>query len=428
MAVQLFLSCVSDEFGVYRDALRGALTRPNVEVKIQEDFKALGGDTLMKLEAYIKRCEAVVHIVGDMTGSAPEDFGVQALLARHPDMKTRLPPLGAAIDAGAAVSYTQWEAWLALYYAKDLIIAAPLREAKFAATNTAKSPQAEHLDRLRALGRYPEVRFANADNLVAQIFASAVIDALVKAAAMLAHQPRDLPFASLGNLFKGREAALDDLRAALTSGKGAAVTGRALHGLGGIGKTRLAIEYALRHEADYSALLFVRADDPATMNAGLAALTSAEVLDLPEKEAKEDQAKVEAAFRWLEAHPTWLMILDNVDDDEAVKAVAELMARLKGGQVIVTARASNFPGSIRKLSLDALDEDAATEFLLERTRDDRAAAPDDVTQARELAHELGGLALGLEQKNARRSSKRQLSGVSFSTDAAQVAARPTSWS
>ena len=50
MAVQLFLSCVSDEFGGYRDALRGALTRPNVEVKIQEDFKALGGDTLIKLE------------------------------------------------------------------------------------------------------------------------------------------------------------------------------------------------------------------------------------------------------------------------------------------------------------------------------------------------------------------------------------------
>ena len=78
MAVQLFLSCVSDEFGPYRDALRGALTRPNVEVKIQEDFKALGGDTLMKLEAYIKRCEAVVHIVGDMTGSPPKDFGLQA--------------------------------------------------------------------------------------------------------------------------------------------------------------------------------------------------------------------------------------------------------------------------------------------------------------------------------------------------------------
>jgi hypothetical protein len=105
-------------------------------------------------------------------------------------------------------------------------------------------------------------------------------------------------------------------------------------------------------------------------------------------------------LRWLEAHPTWLIILDNVDDNEAVKAVTELMARLKGGHVIVTARASNFPASIRKLSLDALDEDSATEFLLERTRDDRAPAGDDEAQAREIAHELGGLALGLEQAGA----------------------------
>ena len=44
--VKLFLSCVSDEFGAYRESLRHALTRPNVEIKIQEDFKSLGGDTL----------------------------------------------------------------------------------------------------------------------------------------------------------------------------------------------------------------------------------------------------------------------------------------------------------------------------------------------------------------------------------------------
>src|SRR5271154_4870904 len=125
MAVQLFLSCVSDEFGADRDVLRRALTRPNVEVKIQEDFKALGGDTLMKLEAYIRRCEAVVHIVGDMTGSAATDFGLEELLERHPGLKTRLPPLGAALDAGAPISYTQWESWLTLYYRKDLVIAAP---------------------------------------------------------------------------------------------------------------------------------------------------------------------------------------------------------------------------------------------------------------------------------------------------------------
>ncbi len=53
--VKLFLSCVSDEFGDYRDELRRALTRPNVEIKIQEDFQALGGDTLAMLEEYVAK-------------------------------------------------------------------------------------------------------------------------------------------------------------------------------------------------------------------------------------------------------------------------------------------------------------------------------------------------------------------------------------
>ncbi len=408
MAVQLFLSCVSDEFGAYRDTLRDALTRPNVEVKIQEDFKALGGDTLMKLEAYIKRCEAVVHIVGDMTGSAPEDFGPQALLSRHPDMKTKLPSLGTAIDASAAIPYTQWEAWLALYYGKDLIIAAPgpnfARDLRltpnFAPTAQCMAAQAAHLERLRALGRYPEVKFANADNLVAQIFGSAVIDALVKAAARLTHQPRNLPFASLGSLFMGRDKPLDDLRAALVGGKGAEVTGRALYGLGGIGKTRLAIEYAHWRETEYSMLLFVRAKDRATLHASLAALAGPQVLNLPEKEAPQDAVKIEAVLKQLDDNPTWLMILDNADDDEAVEAVSDLMARLKGGHVIVTARASNFQASLPTLELDVLENGAAVEFLLQRTRGKRAVAANDEAQARELAHELGGLALGLEQAGA----------------------------
>jgi hypothetical protein len=54
--VNLFLSCVSDEFGDYRDALRKALTRTNVEIKIQEDFKSRGGDTLAMLEDYLEDC------------------------------------------------------------------------------------------------------------------------------------------------------------------------------------------------------------------------------------------------------------------------------------------------------------------------------------------------------------------------------------
>src|ERR1700723_87164 len=91
--------------------------------------------------------------------------------------------------------------------------------------------------------------------------------------------------------------------------KGAGVLVRALHGLGGIGKSRLAVEYAWKHEAEYSALLFVRAESAAALNANLAALVGAFLLDLPEKGAREDAAKIEAVLRWLEASPTWLLIL-----------------------------------------------------------------------------------------------------------------------
>ncbi len=408
--VKLFLSCVSDEFGDYREALRKALTLPNVEVKIQEDFKPQGGDTLRMLEEYIEKCEAVVHFVGDMAGSTPAATGVDDLLGRRPGLEARFAEKGLGRDALKTLSYTQWEAWLAIGFDKDLLIVEPaagvVRGPNCAPTDASRAAQAQHLKRLRAINRYPGPAFTSADNLIAQIFGSAVIKALVKAAGMPARQPRNLPFASLGSLFVGREAALDDLRAALTADKGVAVAGRALHGLGGVGKTRLAIEYAWRHAHDHSALLFVRAEDAAALSANLAALAGAEVLDLPEKETREDATKIEAVLRWLEAHPTWLLILDNVDDENAVSAVTKLMPRLKGGHVIVTARAANFPASMRKLELDVLAEDAATRFLLERTADDRETATNDEAQARALARELGGLALGLEQAGAYIAAER----------------------
>jgi hypothetical protein len=42
LSVKIFLSAVSDEFSAYRDLLRSDLTRHNVEVKVQEDFKDYG--------------------------------------------------------------------------------------------------------------------------------------------------------------------------------------------------------------------------------------------------------------------------------------------------------------------------------------------------------------------------------------------------
>ena len=104
MSVQIFLSTVSGEFHRYRDLLRADLTRHNVEVKVQEDFKDLGGETLDKLDVYIADCDAVVHLVGDMTGAYPGELGSSALLAKYPDLPTKLPPLSGTLKDRADVS------------------------------------------------------------------------------------------------------------------------------------------------------------------------------------------------------------------------------------------------------------------------------------------------------------------------------------
>src|SRR4029077_12501734 len=123
MSIGVFLSTVSDEFRLYRDQLHSDLTRHNVEVKVQEDFKDLGGDTLAKLDCYIAHCDAVVHLIGEMCGSTPGEREQRALLREHPDLVDQFPALGDALRENLVISYTQWEAWLALYHGKLLLTA-----------------------------------------------------------------------------------------------------------------------------------------------------------------------------------------------------------------------------------------------------------------------------------------------------------------
>ena len=196
MSVKVFLSTVSDEFRVYRDQLRTDLTRHNVEVKVQEDFKDLGGDTLDKLDVYIAHCDAVVHLVGDMTGSAPSKQDICALLAKYPDIRDKLAPLGEALSNGVGVSYTQWEAWLALYHGKRLLIAkaedGAARGPKYVPTAASRTAQAAHLTRLNTMKRYPGCTFTSPDDLAKHIAYTAILDLLVKAYAEEAARTRNV--------------------------------------------------------------------------------------------------------------------------------------------------------------------------------------------------------------------------------------------
>jgi hypothetical protein len=77
------------------------------------------------LEDYIEQCEAVVHFVGDMSGSTPPKSSVEDLLARRPDLQEKLEGMGVTRETIAILTYTQFEAWLAIGFDKDLLIVAP---------------------------------------------------------------------------------------------------------------------------------------------------------------------------------------------------------------------------------------------------------------------------------------------------------------
>jgi tetratricopeptide (TPR) repeat protein len=215
-------------------------------------------------------------------------------------------------------------------------------------------------------------------------------------------KPLNLPYPSLGMLFKGREEFLKQIHEGFKRDptRTQAITARhAIHGLGGIGKTRAAIEYAWRFAGDYTALLFVTAETPSDFRAKVAALCST----LRTADGVTDEtARFDSAVGWLddEKHSGWLLIVDNVDTPEAAKEVEKHVAPLKGGNILITGRLNEWPPFINAHGMEVLSPDAATEFLLARTADKREARADDPAQARELARELDGLALALEQAAA----------------------------
>lgn len=90
-SVRLSLSTVSAEFLSYRERLRHLLTRPYVDVKVQKDFIATGDEILEMLDTYVQCCDAVIHLVGDITGAMAKPQSVAAIAARYPDLARQLP-------------------------------------------------------------------------------------------------------------------------------------------------------------------------------------------------------------------------------------------------------------------------------------------------------------------------------------------------
>jgi tetratricopeptide (TPR) repeat protein len=198
--------------------------------------------------------------------------------------------------------------------------------------------------------------------------------------------------------FTGRDDVLKTLRDKLLQSSTAALTQpQAISGLGGIGKTQTAVEYAYRHRNDYRAVFWVRADSTLELSRGFVAIAKA--LDLPQANTQDEEAAVQAAMRWLNTQTHWLLIFDNADEPELLQAFCPQNAE---GHVLVTSRAQDFQdlGIVKPVEIKVLLPKEALAFLLERTgrsADDNSAEHRAVQQ---LAEELGYLPLALEQAAA----------------------------
>jgi len=216
--------------------------------------------------------------------------------------------------------------------------------------------------------------------------------------AISANKPRhNLPF-SPNPFFTGRETILKDLHQALSTKTAAALPQpQAVHGLGGVGKTQLAVEYAWRHLQDYHAVLWAGAASPSELQANLARL--AEVLTLPQSDAREQEVKVRAIRNWLQTSDRWLLILDNADTSEAVEAVQSALPVGLNGHVIVTSRRTNWGVAFGDLEVNVLPIPVATDLLLKRAAKSGFNAGTS-SNAAAVARELDGLPLALEQAGA----------------------------
>jgi tetratricopeptide (TPR) repeat protein len=190
------------------------------------------------------------------------------------------------------------------------------------------------------------------------------------------------------NNFTGREGLLKELHDALNSGKPAALT-QALHGLGGVGKTQTAVEYANRHAKDYSLVWWIRSETSEKLAADYALL--AEQLNLKEKTEREQKIIVQAVRNALARRAEWLLIFDNAERPDDIR---DYLPQGSGGHVLVTSVNPAFGSVAHPLRVKAMEPDEAVEFLLKRTpQTDKKAAQD-------LAKELGYLPLALEHAAA----------------------------
>jgi tetratricopeptide (TPR) repeat protein len=184
--------------------------------------------------------------------------------------------------------------------------------------------------------------------------------------------------------FTGRDEMLRELHKKLQS-NGAAP----LSGLGGVGKTQLALEYAYRYASEYERVFWLRAEEPATLASDYAGIAAR--LKLPEKDLADQSAIVAAVRAWLAHNPGWLLVLDKATTPESCIAC---IPRPNAGHILITSRQTAWRSVADPIDVLQLSRQESVALLKKRTGRDEPQAADKLSDA------VGDLPLALDQAAA----------------------------
>jgi tetratricopeptide (TPR) repeat protein len=188
--------------------------------------------------------------------------------------------------------------------------------------------------------------------------------------------------------FTGRGATLEKLRDKLAGGGTAVVLAQALYGLGGVGKTQVALEYAHRFKADYDLIWWVPAERPSEITLALSDLARRLGLQVSESATEAAAAALESLRR--DTARRWLLIFDNADEP----AELEPYRPAGSGHVIITSRNQAWTRSAEPLEVDVFTRNESITHLIQH-------APNlTLDDAAKVAAALGDLPLAIEQASA----------------------------
>ena len=222
----------------------------------------------------------------------------------------------------------------------------------------------------------------------------------------LKHLPLfNIPFSRNG-LFTGQQEILEVIHKNLvTKARSDRTSSYVLYGLGGVGKTQIAIEYSYRHQADFDIIYWLRADDYDTLLRSYLQLYNDPSFKAFSSLNLGDENNLEIVAKWIKSwfencqDITWLLIVDNADNletifDQKIKIIASLIPKDRGGYVLITNRNKFVCGQLAIIGqeLDVMDKDNVKEFLFKCSQ----AAFDESEDVDLLVESLGRFPLAIE--------------------------------